>query len=149
MGIRNILVIDKEASSCEEAICICGKALIEAGYVGESFLQGCLEREREYPTGIPSEIPVAMPHCRDLSIRKGALCLRRLKEPVLFRRMDDDGQSILTDMVFNLAVSETEDYLAVLKELSRFLKNTKAVRECRELPAKEARRLLERSMGII
>lgn len=147
MGRLRFLVIDNEASDCEEAIRICGEALMREGYVGETFLQGCLKRERDYPTGIPSEIPVAMPHCRDSSVRKGAICLLRLKKPVKFRRIDDDKQWIQTDMVFNLATSESEDYMEVLKRFSGFLTNTKTLKECRELPAEEARDLLEKNMG--
>ena len=53
------LVIQGTANSSEEAITLCGEALHKAGIVGEDFGKACVEREKDYPTGLPTEIPTA------------------------------------------------------------------------------------------
>ena len=69
------LVIQGTANSSEEAITLCGEALHKAGIVGEDFGKACVEREKDYPTGLPTEIPTAIPHAkvegreRDLSVK--------------------------------------------------------------------------------
>lgn len=50
------LVIQGAANSSEEAITLCGEALYKAGVVGEDFGKACVEREKDYPTGLPTEI---------------------------------------------------------------------------------------------
>ena len=47
------LVIQGTANSSEEAITLCGEALHKAGIVGEDFGKACVEREKDYPTGLP------------------------------------------------------------------------------------------------
>ena len=48
------LVIQGTANSSEEAITLCGEALHKAGIVGEDFGKACVEREKDYPTGLPT-----------------------------------------------------------------------------------------------
>lgn len=52
------LVIQGTANSSEEAITLCGEALHKAGIVGEDFGKACVEREKDYPTGTISEVPM-------------------------------------------------------------------------------------------
>ena len=54
------LVIQGTANSSEEAITLCGEALHKAGVVGEDFAAACVEREKNFPTGLPTEIPTAI-----------------------------------------------------------------------------------------
>lgn len=65
MGHTNhYLAIEGEAKDWEEAIRLCGQAIADAGYADETFMNACIEREKEYPTGLPSEVPVAIPHSK-------------------------------------------------------------------------------------
>lgn len=99
-----ILAIEGHASTAEEAIRVCGRALEGAGSVRPGFAASCVDREFDYPTGLATEVPVALPHCQSNDILRSTLCYLRLDEPVEFRRMDDDEDSIWTRHVFNLAI---------------------------------------------
>ena len=105
MGHTNhYLAIEGEAKDWEEAIRLCGQAIADAGYADETFMNACIEREKEYPTGLPSEVPVAIPHSKVEGIKDNCVCFLRLKNPVTFYRMDSDEESIETTAVFNLSL---------------------------------------------
>lgn len=128
------LVINGHAENAEEAICLCANALNAAGIVGSEFGTKCCLRERDYPTGLPTAIPVAIPHCKDDGITENAICLLRLDKPVTFYRMDDDEEKIATNLIFNLAVKNPNEHLAVLQSLMTFLNDAAEIENCLEMP---------------
>lgn len=116
MGQTNhYLAIEGEAKDWEEAISLCGQAIAKAGYADKTFMKACIEREKEYPTGLPSEVPVAIPHSKVDGIKDNCVCFLRLKNPVRFYRMDSDEESIETTAVFNLAIKDGDQHLEFYK----------------------------------
>lgn len=145
---KHIIVLRGTAASAEEAIALCGAALQREGIVQDTFAQKCIERERDYPTGLPTDIPVAIPHCKDDGIQANCICLLRLDAPVRFRRMDDDQESIETDLVFNLAIKDPDQHLAVLQRMMAFFGDTDAVEKCRRLSDADAAAFLSEHISI-
>lgn len=146
MNIKYI-AIEGNAENKEEAIKLCGKALIKEGVIGESFIENCITRELEYPTGLPTEIPVAIPHCKDDSVIENSVCFLRLEKPVMFYRMDDDQEYIETDMIFNLAIADSGEHIDALGNLMRFIGDSKSIEVCRELDIKDIPKYLEEKLG--
>lgn len=130
------LAIEGSAATAEEAIRLCGNALSSAGYTLPGFAQGCIEREKEYPTGICSEVPVALPHCMSTDIVTNALCYLRLSEPVEFRRMDDDRVTVRTRHIFNLAI-DRGDHLAFLSRVMGILQDVSVLRSLETMDINE------------
>lgn len=147
MAKNRYLVIEGSASDCAEAITLCADALYQAGLVGERFGENCRIREIDYPTGLPTDIPVAIPHCKDEGITENSICFLKLKQPVLFYRMDNDQESIETNMVFNLAFKDAEAHLEALQSLMRFIGNAEALQVCRELSGAALIQYLEENVG--
>ncbi len=146
MGTK-YLVIQGAANNSEEAIRLCGEALYKAGIVGEDFGQLCVEREKEYPTGLPTEIPTAIPHAKAGGIRENAICLLKLQSPVVFRRLDDDEEQVETDLIFNLAIKDPEEHLVVLQRMMEFLNNKEVLLKCKELSEEETIAYLTEKLG--
>ena len=109
--------IKGHADTDSEAIALCANKLFTEGCVNQSFKMNCIAREKEFPTGLPSEIPVAMPHSEISGVIQNAVCMLILDEPVKFRRMDDDSQIIETQMIFNLALTGSQEHMNTLKNL--------------------------------
>lgn len=147
MGKNKFLVIHGSAATAEEAIGLCGDALHAAGLVRETFKEKCIAREVDFPTGLPTEIPTAIPHCKDEGIVENSICFLKLAQPVTFRRMDDDAQSVETDMIFNLAIKDPNEHLEVLKNMMMFLNNTEALNKCRTLSDEEIVAYLEQQLA--
>lgn len=95
-GGKLFVALQGSASTSEEAIRICAEALEDNGCVTKKFADDCLNREKEYPTGICCEKPVALPHCQSDAIIRDALCYLRLDKPVSFYRMDDAEDTVMT-----------------------------------------------------
>ncbi|MCL2588045.1 MAG: PTS sugar transporter subunit IIA [Oscillospiraceae bacterium] len=113
-----------------EAIRLCGEVLIEQGYADESFISGCLDRETEYPTGLPSAVPVAIPHCQCEGIKESSICILRLQKPVKFYRMDNSEAYVETKLIFNLAIKGSDAQLHYLQKLMAFVMDEEKMCAC-------------------
>ncbi|MDO4169542.1 MAG: PTS sugar transporter subunit IIA [Lachnospiraceae bacterium] len=148
MGQKNhYLAIEGEASNWEEAIRLCGEAIENAGYADGSFMDACIDREKEYPTGLPTEIPVAIPHSKVESIKENCVCLLRLKEPVEFRRMDDDEKRIQTRIIFNLAIKGGDTHLEFLQTLMSSIMDKEMIEQCMKKEIREIPEYLEKKLN--
>ena len=66
---KKYVAIEADAQNWEEAIKFCGEALIANNCIGQGFVTACIEREKSFPTGLPTVIPVAIPHADRKSTR--------------------------------------------------------------------------------
>ena len=130
-----------------EAIRLCGAALYKAGIVRKEFAELCVEREKEFPTGLPTEIPTAIPHVKDEGITENAICLLKLEKPVTFSRLDDDTETVDTDMVFNLAIKDPNEHLTVLQNMMAFLNDSEVLTKCKALSDEETVAFLQEQLG--
>lgn len=130
------IAIEGDASDAEGAIKLSASALHDSGYVSAGFAQACIERELQFPTGICSEIPVALPHCTSNEILKNGICYLRLSEPVIFRRMDDDQEEIETRHIFNLAF-DRGDHLGMLSRVMNLIQDPIALSALDSMPLKQ------------
>ena len=122
MDIKYI-AINGYAKNSEDAIKMCGEALYKNGFVIEGFSKDCILREKEFPTGLPTDVPVAIPHCNCEKVLQDSICFLKLEEPVMFYRMDDDQECIMTDIVFNLAIKDSKRHVSMLGNLMKFITN--------------------------
>ena len=64
-----MILTEVQAESAEAVIrTLCDKAM-ENSCIEPTFVQAILEREKEYPTGLPTVIPLAIPHIHDGCLR--------------------------------------------------------------------------------
>lgn len=140
------LAIEGHADNWEQAIRTCGEKLVQSGKVGPGFTEACLEREKDYPTGLPSEIPVAIPHGFSDDIRESSVCFLRTDTPVRFTRMDDDEEVCDTRLIFNIAVKPGEDHLNFLQQFMNMIMDSEAIQKCLDLPLEEIPVYLEKML---
>jgi len=118
----------------EKAIETCFSVLHSNGLVKESFVAACIERERRYPTGLPTNIGVAIPHTDAEHVLNPGACVLRLKSPVNFGRIDDPGTFMPVRMVITLAINSNACHSTILSRLIRILQDDNFVdyslREC-------------------
>ena len=89
MNLCELYVIEGEAENKEEAIKLTSEVLSANGAVKEGFWESCVEREKNYPTGLTEYCPVAIPHTTKDFVNKDAICVLKLKNPVKFASMED------------------------------------------------------------
>lgn len=141
-----IITIEITAKNNNEAIEQCGLALQQAGMVGGPFIRGCLEREKEFPTGLPTTPPVAIPHTLDVSVVQSAICYARLKEPVTFMRMDTMVDELLVSHVFCMALENEQSHIYHLQRLITSFQSEDFLKQLSLQPFSELSFLLERTL---
>ena len=148
MSSKNVyLATEGTADNWEEAIKLCGKCMMEHGSVNQSFVDACIQREKEYPTGLPSVIPVAIPHSKAEGIKKNCVCFLRLDHPVRFYRMDDSEEYCDTKLVFNLAIRAADDHLEFLQKLMQFVLDEGTLEQCSKMELDKIPEYIENKLG--
>lgn len=117
--IRPDCIIENlDASSREEALEKMAGILLSKGYVKESFPAAILEREREYPSGLPMEgHKIAIPHCDSEHVNKSALLFARLARPLEFSSMGEPDEKFEVRFISMFALKEKKEIGSLLEVL--------------------------------
>lgn len=119
---QTMILTGVNAKSATEVIeLLCDKAL-QNRCIEPQFITAILEREKEYPTGLPTAVPIAIPHIHDGCI-KSFFSLAVLDAPVAFRDMGDPDEEVMTRMVFLFGITDPSYQTAVLKKFSSIFQN--------------------------
>jgi PTS system galactitol-specific IIA component len=129
-----ILTVSGFARNWEEAIRLCGRKMSDYGCVELTFADECILREKEFPTGIPTKIPIAIPHAKSTNIKKDCICLLRLDSPVIFNRMDSSEESIEVELVLNLALKDADEHVVFLQKLMSVMQDVELLDSLRLQP---------------
>ncbi|MGX7235163.1 PTS sugar transporter subunit IIA [Enterococcus italicus] len=93
-------------------------ALLENGYVTNEYKEAIQQREKEYPTGLPSSLPaVAIPHANYEMVKKTTLAIATLERPVLFHNMENNKESIEIQIVIMMAIGEPHGQVEMLQKI--------------------------------
>ncbi|POT55506.1 PTS suar transporter subunit IIA [Citrobacter amalonaticus] len=99
----------------DEIIRQLAQPLINDELVVGDFAEHVLKREENFPTGLPTEpIGVAIPHTDHKHVRRNAIALGILPEPVLFADMGGEPEPVPVRIIFLLALSESNKQLNAL-----------------------------------
>ena len=139
----SLFTLEADAKTAADAMAVTGGFLFEQGYVKDSFVSACQQREQSYPTGLPLEPPVAIPHAAPEHVVQNAVCFLRLHEPVSFRRMDDPEDQVSVRVLFNLAISSGEEQLGMLQSLMNAFVSEDFLPKCLSLPLPEVEALIQ------
>lgn len=89
--------------------------LINDGMVVSDFADHVIAREQTFPTGLPVEpVGVAIPHTDHKHVRRNAISVGILTEPVNFEDMSGEPELVPVRVVFMLALGESNKQLNVL-----------------------------------
>lgn len=130
----NVILLEGIATNWQNAISITSDALFANGFVKESFLGSCIEREMEYPTGINTTPPIAIPHTNPDHVIKSGICFLRLESPVIFKQIDSPKDDLQVKLIFNLALIDNSSQLEFLKIFADEIKNPEFLMACDSLP---------------
>ncbi len=77
-----VIVLDGDGKTLDEAIHFAGKEICKRGLARDIYAEKCIEREKSFSTGLPTEIPVAIPHTDEKYVNRDFLCFQRMEHPV-------------------------------------------------------------------
>ena len=75
----------------QEAIRTAGEKLVEKGNIDAKYIDACIEREIDFPTGLllANGDGIAIPHGNSDLVNKDSISVVRIKNTVEFGRMED------------------------------------------------------------
>lgn len=97
--------------------------LYEENFVKYGYRQAILDREAEYPTGLPAAIKIAIPHCDHTLVKDSAIAMGVLKKSVDFQAMDDPSVTLDVQIVIMLALNEPHGHIEMLQKIISLIQN--------------------------
>ena len=117
-----------EAGNREDVIKMLSEVLVKRGNAEKELPKAILERERQFPTGLKLKlgVNVAIPHANAKYIRRPAIVVTKLHNPVKFLNMED-RREIYVNIIFLLALNDPRSQIHVLQKLASMLQNEEMV----------------------
>ncbi|MDR7417405.1 MAG: PTS sugar transporter subunit IIA [Armatimonadota bacterium] len=112
-----LLDIGLEAGDAASAVQRLAGMLQRAGHVTADYGAAVAAREATFPTGLPTEPPVALPHADPDHVLHSAMAVGVFRAPVTFHEMGSPERTLPVRIVFLLAVKEKEAAAGLLREL--------------------------------
>lgn len=103
--------------------------LKEEGFVKEGYKEGIIKREEEYPTGLPAEIKIAIPHCDHTLVNEAAIAIGILEKSIDFKAMDDPSMSLDVEIVIMLALDEPHGHIEMLQKIIKLIQSSEDLKK--------------------
>ena len=137
----DLILINMDAITAEQAIRALSCRLEEQGYVKPTFCNAVLDREKIYHTGLPLDpMGVAIPHTDPEHVIHMAVALGVLQSPVKFGLMGGEGE-IDVDIIFLMALDNCKTQISMLQSLADFVCQDESIAQIRS--AQEEKTILE------
>lgn len=145
-----VVKIDLECKDKFEVLEKVAEMLLSSGYVKESFIQGVIDREKIFPTGLPTgDYCVAIPHTDVIHVNTPMIAVATLKEAVEFNIMGGgEEDKVKVKIVFMLAMKDGNAQLALLQSLMDVIQDSELLRTIYETKEKSTLvNLLSKKLG--
>lgn len=115
---KNLIFIGLDVKDKMEAISQMAARLEDYGYVNNEYKNAVIEREKVFPTGLPTKgVGVAIPHTDIKYVNKSAIAIGVLKNPVIFNVMGNPEEDVDVKLIFMLALKEPQLQINTLRDL--------------------------------
>jgi PTS system galactitol-specific IIA component len=117
----------------DEAILKLASLLYDCGYVRDTYPSAVIEREKTFPTGLPTEpVGVAIPHTDTEHVVTSAMAIGILANPVTFQEMGSFDAEVKVEVISMLAISDPTKVMPVLKDLAMAYQDHEFLQKLRE-----------------
>lgn len=138
----------KKVGSYEEAITLAGEPMLENKSITREYIDACVNRERDFPTGLALEDGrgVAIPHGNSKFVLKNAISIVRVPGGVSFGRMEDKKKKVPCELLFNLALTSGEQHILILRRLVSLFQDMSFIDYCLNNNAQNVQVYVQRSL---
>lgn len=131
---RNLIFRNIETNNRDEILQYIAGKMHALDYVKESYIQAVIEREKVFPTGLPTEaFGVAIPHSDVIHVNKAVIAVCILKNPIMFQVMGAAEEEVQVKFIFMLAIDDPTKHIEMLNKLSVIFQNKEIMNEIVEL----------------
>ncbi len=120
MGVfrEDLVFLDATYPSQEAFYAEMGAILYEKGLVKDTFADALMARERDFPTGLQTEVyGVAIPHTDVKHVNEVFIAFVRLNEPLVYSHMGDPDLKVGVRFAFVLGIMDPQAQLDTLGAL--------------------------------
>jgi galactitol PTS system EIIA component len=122
---KSLITLHLRAQDDKDAIRSLARLLVEHGRVSNDFIEEVVQREVQFPTGLPTPgIKLALPHTGSSHVIASAIAIGVLDRPIDFRLMGSPDQSVAVQIVFLLGLRERDSQPTILKSIMQLIQNT-------------------------
>lgn len=83
----------------------------------QTWLAAAVDREKEFPTGLPTPIPVAIPHTDSMHVKASGIGFFRLVQPVTFGEMGSTDSTVEVSIIIPLLITDPKDQVDLLMKV--------------------------------
>lgn len=137
MGHSTLVYRNLEFNTSNDLLSFLADKLKEEGFAKEGYKEAILKREAEYPTGLPAEVKIAIPHCDHTLVNKPAIAVGVLNNTVNFQAMDDPNKTLDVQIVIMLALDEPHGHIEMLQKIVQLIKSSEDLKKIIEVTSDE------------
>lgn len=126
---ENRIEVNYFAKNQFEAIEMAAKPLKEQGYVSEGFVVAVMEREKNFPTGLPTSVGVALPHTEAGYVVNEGISILTLEKPIIFSGMGNPKEEVPVEIIFLLAINNPVKQINVLQTIVTIIQDEKVLQK--------------------
>ncbi|WP_347042277.1 PTS sugar transporter subunit IIA [Brachybacterium nesterenkovii] len=127
--LADAVIARLDAEDDQSVLAALAERLTAAGHVTETFAAAVRDRERQYPTGLPTSVPCAIPHTDLRHVRRSGVAVATLARAVSFGMMGTSGEERLdVELVIMLVLGDGHTQVGALQHLVARLHDPDAAR---------------------
>lgn len=112
----------------DQLIHLLAAEMAKYGMVEPCYGASVLEREKDFPTGVPTmPVPIAIPHSERSHVYKPGIGVAVLRNSVKFSSMEDPECLLDVKVVFMLAASLNDEHLHMIKDVMEIIQDSELV----------------------
>jgi galactitol PTS system EIIA component len=135
---RELIRLQADVTSDEECIRLAGMLFFKYGYVKEGYGEAVVEREKNYPTGLPGkDICIAIPHTNNVLVNQPAIGVIIPREPVAFCMMGNKERILLCEVIIPLVVKDAAMQLSTLQKMSHIIQDSELLKKIKKANSPE------------
>lgn len=121
---EKVIAIGLKAGDWEAALRQVARLLYNAGYVKETYTAAIIQRERSFPTGLPTgENGVAIPHTDICHVKAPMIAVGTFQDPVPFQNMGGTEEPVPVRLMFMLAMQQSDNQVRLLSQLMQIIQD--------------------------
>lgn len=129
------VLVRPRVTTRDDVILMLSDALARHGAVSPEYGRDVLQREQQYPTGLPTQgIKVAIPHAGSEHVIRSAMAVALLDKPVTFHCMDKPEEGLPVRIVFLLANKKPDEQVKFLRSIMSLFEDGANLRSLHVMP---------------
>lgn len=125
---KDLIFNNLPLSNFDEVINYCGEALLDKGYVKNTYIQAVKDREKLFPTGIEvGNYGVAIPHTDPEHVIETSIVVATLENEVAVHQMINPEETVSTRVFFILAVKNPKEQMSLLSKLMGIMQSKSVI----------------------